>query len=281
MASGIHWTPEALHEVELLRWWGRVGVTHTLDEVGHDRFAADPARDDGDDVASDSRNTNERPAGPPTDIRSREIHGRGGRVSDAVELSAREIARQAQDLDALRDAMEKFDGCALRHTATQLVFADGAPGSRVMFVGEAPGESEDRIGRPFVGRAGKLLDSMLGTIGLNRQCVYIANIVPWRPPGNRTPTPQETQVCLPFIERQIELAGPEFLVCLGGSAARTLLGVQGIMRARGSWRAFAPRTGPKIQAFAMLHPAFLLRQPGSKRYAWSDLRALEHTLATP
>ena len=150
---------------------------------------------------------------------------------------------------------------------------------RVMLIGEAPGEDEDRIGRPFVGRAGQLLDRMLNAIGLDRQKVYIANIVPWRPPGNRTPTPQETEICLAFIEQQIHLADPEFLVCLGGSASRTMLGVQsGIMRARGSWFNYPRRTGPDIRALAMLHPAFLLRQPAHKRLAWADMRALASTL---
>src|SRR6201999_282001 len=124
----------------------------------------------------------------------------------------RALAEAAPDLEALRVAMASFEGCALKRTATQLVFADGLPGSRIMLIGEAPGEGEDRIGRPFVGRAGQLLDRMLSAIGLDRQKVYLANVVPWRPPGNRTPTLQETQICLPFIERQIDLADPEYLV---------------------------------------------------------------------
>ena len=161
----------------------------------------------------------------------------GEKCSKTAETSARRAcARRRWISKRCGPYMAEFDGCALKRTATQLVFADGVPGSRVMFVGEAPGEDEDRIGRPFVGRAGQLLDRMLSAIGLDRQKVYIANVVPWRPPGNRTPTPQETQICLPFIERQIDLADPEYLVCLGGSAARTMLGVhKGIMRARGSW----------------------------------------------
>jgi uracil-DNA glycosylase len=140
----------------------------------------------------------------------------GGERS-APAIAAGELAASAPDLASLRSCLESFEGCGLRRTATQLVFADGTPGSRVMFVGEAPGGDEDRIGRPFVGRAGQLLDRMLKSIGLDRTKVYIANVVPWRPPGNRTPTPLETQACLPFIRRQIELASPEFLVCLGAS----------------------------------------------------------------
>ena len=152
---------------------------------------------------------------------------RGQRPSSPrpTTLSAppREAAAAAKTLDELRAELAAFNGCGLKATATQLVFADGAPGAPIMLVGEAPGGDEDRIGRPFVGRAGQLLDLMLAAIGLDRTKVYIANCVPWRPPGNRTPTPQETQVCLPFIRRQIELSNPKLLVCLGGSALRRVV----------------------------------------------------------
>ena len=199
-----------------------------------------------------------------------------------AEIAARDLAGSAPDLATLRTYLESFEQCGLKRTATQLVFADGAPGSRVMFVGEAPGGDEDRIGRPFVGRAGQLLDRMLKSIGLDRGQVYIANVVPWRPPGNRTPTLQETQACLPFIKRQIELAAPEILVCLGASSAQTLLGVrEGITRARGTWFAYRCDDGRTVRALAMLHPAYLLRQPGQKRQAWTDLRALARALGTP
>ena len=171
--------------------------------------------------------------------------------------------------------LEKFDGCGLKATATRLVFADGAPDARIMLVGEAPGGDEDRIGRPFVGRAGQLLDRMLAAIGLDRTKVYIANVVPWRPPGNRTPTLQETAICLPFIRRQIELVAPKLLVCLGGSSAQTLLGLKdGITRTRGQWFDYARDGGGVIKALPMLHPAYLLRQPAQKRAAWRDLRTL-------
>jgi DNA polymerase len=147
-----------------------------------------------------------------------------------------------------------------------------------MLVGEAPGADEDRIGRPFVGRAGQLLDRMLATIGLDRTEVYIANVVPWRPPGNRDPTLQETAICLPFIRRQIELVEPRWLVCLGASSARTLLGLaQGITRTRGQWFDYA-EDGRIIKALPMLHPAYLLRQPAQKRAAWKDLRTLARAM---
>jgi len=194
-------------------------------------------------------------------------------------MAARQAARTAASLDELRDLLMAFEGCALRATATQLVFADGNPQSRIMLVGEAPGHDEDVIGRPFVGRSGKLLDLMMAAIGLDRTNVYIANVVPWRPPGNRTPTPQETAICLPFIRRQIELANPDILVCLGGPAMQTLLGVKdGITRSRGRWYPFDTGTR-EIRALATFHPAFLLRSPLQKRFAWRDFLALKKALA--
>jgi uracil-DNA glycosylase family 4 len=271
----------ALEAVEALRSWIRSGVSEALDDTPHNRFAERLAENtDLQETPSRSESIRQAsPAGSENGLRT--VQNTRGGSPDSSETSARALATAARDLEALRVAMANFDGCALRRTATQLVFADGVPGSRVMFVGEAPGGEEDRIGRPFVGRAGQLLDRMLGAIGLDRQTVYIANVVPWRPPGNRTPTPQETQVCLPFIERQIELADPEFLVCLGGSAVRSLLAVQaGILRTRGSWFAYSRPNGREIRTLAMLHPAFLLRQPAHKRFAWADMRALANALKT-
>jgi DNA polymerase len=198
---------------------------------------------------------------------------------EAAVMAARQAAHNAASLDELRALLAKFEGCALRTTATQLVFADGNPQSRVMFVGEAPGHDEDVSGRPFVGRSGKLLDLMMAAIGLDRTNVYIANVVPWRPPGNRTPTPQETAICLPFIRRQIELANPDFMVCLGGPAMQTLLGIKdGITRSRGRWFPFDTGTR-EIRALATFHPAFLLRSPLQKRFAWRDFLALKKALA--
>ena len=197
---------------------------------------------------------------------------------EAAIQSARQAARTAPSLEALRALMETFDGCALKATATRLVFADGNPRARVMFVGEAPGREEDIEGLPFVGRSGKLLDRMIAAIGLDRTSVYIANVIPWRPPGNRTPTPQETQICLPFIQRQIELVNPDVLVTLGNPSTQTLLSTrEGIMRTRGKW--FDYDTGTRsIRALATFHPAYLLRSPSYKRMAWLDLRAIAKAL---
>ncbi len=198
---------------------------------------------------------------------------------EVAAMAAREAAKSAGSLDELRALLEGFEGCALRATATQLVFADGNPQSRIMFVGEAPGYDEDISGKPFVGRSGKLLDLMMAAIGLDRTKAYIANVVPWRPPGNRTPTPQETAICLPFIRRQIELADPDIVVCLGGPAMQTLLSIKdGITRSRGRW--FPYDTGSReIKALATFHPAFLLRSPLQKRFAWRDFLALKKALA--
>jgi DNA polymerase len=271
--------PQAM---EALRWWIRVGVTDALDEAPHNRFAHSLAGDGDQRGTLNVSESIRQSLVPVSETWSRAPqNGGGAKPPDTAETSARALAEAAPDLETLRAVMADFDGCALKRTATQLVFADGVPGSRVMLVGEAPGGDEDRIGRPFVGRAGQLLDRMLNAIGLDRSKVYIANVVPWRPPGNRTPTLQETQTCLPFIERQIHLANPEFLVCLGASAVRTLLGVEGgIMRARGSWFDYPHQIGGGIRALAMLHPAFLLRQPAHKRFAWADMRALASALKT-
>jgi len=197
---------------------------------------------------------------------------------EAAIASAREAARTAPSLEALRELMQNFDGCALKSTATRLVFADGNPKARIMFVGEAPGRDEDLEGLPFVGRSGKLLDRMIAAIGLDRSKVYIANVIPWRPPGNRTPTPQETQICLPFIQRQIELVDPNLLVTLGNPSTQTLLGTrEGIMRTRGRW--FDYDTGTRvIRALPTFHPAYLLRSPSYKRLSWQDLRVIAKAL---
>jgi uracil-DNA glycosylase len=263
------------HAAAALRWWSEAGVEFAVAETPRNHFADDSRPEP---FASKPALPQEAPAEAPMGASAprERVAGEPARV----EIAARDLAASAPDLATLRSHLETFEQCGLKRTATQLVFADGAPGSRVMFVGEAPGADEDRIGRPFVGRAGQLLDRMLKSIGLDRGQVYIANVVPWRPPGNRTPTLQETQACLPFIKRQIELAAPEILVCLGASSAQTLLGIrEGITRARGTWFAYRCDDGRTLRALAMLHPAYLLRQPGQKRQAWTDLRALARELA--
>jgi len=198
--------------------------------------------------------------------------------SEGAIMAAREAASSADTLDELKAILEGFEGCNLRNTATNLVFSDGNPEGRVMIIGEAPGRDEDVQGAPFVGRSGQLLDRMLAAIGLDRTTVYVANTVPWRPPGNRTPTPQETEICRPFIERQVALADPDFLVLVGGSAAKQMLQTtEGVMRLRGKWRPFH-NGNREVRALATLHPAYLLRRPLEKRLAWRDMLALKKAL---
>jgi uracil-DNA glycosylase family 4 len=265
----------------LLDFYVESGVVWALDETPHDRFAEGLARREA--VQLSRAATEARPSPPPDPLTARPeplraVPKAATAAPEEAALAARELARGAQTLEELEAIVAAFEGCALKVSAKSLAFADGTPQSRVMLVGEAPGGEEDRTGKPFVGRAGQLLDRMLGAIGLDRGQVYIANIVPWRPPGNRTPTPQEIAICLPFITRQIELAAPEVLVCLGGPSTQTLLGTkEGILRTRGRW--FPYHAGPReIRALACLHPAYLLRQPLQKRLAWRDLVALRRVL---
>jgi DNA polymerase len=269
---------------ELLRWYADMGVDRALDEVPRNSFAekapADAPAPDAvatADPSPPSRATLS-PATPSPVTPARVV---AAVPVDAAAASARTLAAAATTLEELRASLDSFEGCGLRFTATRLVFSDGDPSSRVMLIGEAPGADEDRAGRPFVGRAGQLLDRMLAAIGLDRSQVYIANVVPWRPPGNRTPTAQETTICLPFTLRQIALARCDIVVCLGGSATATLLGTkEGIMRARGRWRELELGTRT-VRVLPTLHPAFLLRSPAQKRAAWQDLRALRLALDAP
>jgi DNA polymerase len=195
-------------------------------------------------------------------------------------MAARAAAREAASLEELGARLAAFEGCSLKATAKNLCFYRGRPQARLMLIGEAPGRDEDLEGQPFVGPAGLLLDKMLAAIGLSERDVHIANIVYWRPPGNRTPTPQEAQACRPFLERQIELVAPAFIVLLGGAAAKHLLGVaDGIMRMRGKWRELEIGS-VKARTVATLHPAYLLRTPAAKRLAWRDLLLVKAALGS-
>ena len=201
---------------------------------------------------------------------------KGGELKTAEQAlaSARDLAARASTLAELRAALDSYDGCALKQTATNLVFADGTPEARVMIVGEAPGADEDRQGKPFVGVSGQLLDRMLSWIGFSRaENVYISNILFWRPPGNRTPTAAEVAACLPFVERHIALKQPDYLILSGGSSAKTLLGkTEGVLKLRGHWFSYQnPEMATPVPALVTLHPAYLLRQPAAKRQAWRDL----------
>ncbi|MEM6710730.1 MAG: uracil-DNA glycosylase [Pseudomonadota bacterium] len=197
------------------------------------------------------------------------------RSADANTLAdAEAVAANANSLDELRAALETYEGCGLKKTAQRMVFSDGNPNAKVMLIGEAPGRDEDAQGKPFVGRSGQLLDRMLAAIGLDRSLVYIGNVIYWRPPGNRTPTPAERAVCEPFIRRQIELVRPRVMMTLGGSALATILNRQGIMKTRGQELTYA-HGELAIPTVPTLHPAALLRNPANKKLAWHDLLVLQ------
>jgi uracil-DNA glycosylase family 4 len=201
-------------------------------------------------------------------------------ASDDAIGTAMELAARAQTLAELKAALESYDGCALKAQATNTVFADGTPDHGIMLIGEAPGHDEDRLGLPFVGRAGKLLDKMLAAIHLDRTKVYIVNVLPWRPPDNRNPEPTEVAKCIPFLRRHIELAQPKILILLGAVSARHVLGqTDGIMRLRGKWLEYHV-AGHMIPVMPTLHPAYLLRRSIDKRLAWRDLQAIASKVKT-
>ena len=276
-----------------LAWQIEAGADEAIEDLPVDRLA--PAADAA--VArprlADAGGAPIAPAiaGTPTapTIPSPAPKPRLGKVAPMVPIPGTEafgagpahaLAQAARTLDELRDALMAFDGCPLKDTATNLVFSDGNPEARVMIVGEAPGADEDRVGKPFVGVSGQLLDRMLAHIGLDRTSVYITNVIFWRPPGNRQPTTAEVAACLPFVERHIELVNPDILVLAGGASAKTLLArSEGIMRMRGRWHLYES-TGMSrpIPALPIFHPAFLLRQPAQKRETWRDLLALREKL---
>jgi DNA polymerase len=262
-----------------LSFYADAGVDEALSEEPIDRFAQAAATrpERAQPVPSSDNDAGQNPGTRRPERESGKAAPRPGpatpaAVPDEAQAGlARELAAKACNLDELREAVASFEGCNLKSTAKNTVFSDGNPQARLMLVGEAPGRDEDIEGRPFVGRSGQLLDKMLAAIGLDRNSVYIANVIPWRPPGNRTPTPHETQICRPFIERQIELVNPAVLVHLGGASAKTLLDTsEGILRLRGQWRSYATASGIVIPAMPTLHPAYLLRTPNHKKLAWRD-----------
>lgn len=254
-----------------LRWLVDMGADEAIAADPVDRFAAAPGAAPAAAPAPPPRAAMPAPAAPVPAALGRQA---------ATAQTAAAIAQAAPTLEALREALAKFEGCPLKATATNLVFADGNPKARVMLVGEAPGGDEDRQGKPFVGVSGQLLDRMLACIGLDRTSVYITNILPWRPPGNRSPTAAEIAVCLPFVERQIELVAPALLVLLGGTSAKTLLQTaDGIVKTRGKWRRYAsPGLQQPVDAIATYHPAYLLRSPAQKRDSWRDLLMIKNKL---
>jgi uracil-DNA glycosylase len=247
----------------LLEWQVELGVSEAIGDLPVDRYGLPDVAPWL--VAMKAAKGAVRATGPAGE----------GRAGDAVEV-ARRLAQGAGSLAALRDALGGFELCALKKGARNLVFCDGIAGARVMIIGEAPGRDEDREGRPFVGRAGQLLDRMLAAIDLSREkSVYITNVLPWRPPQNRDPKPDEIAMMRPFLQRHVELAAPELVLLMGNVACQAVLGKRGITRLRGQWG-----TAFGKPALAMLHPAYLLRAPAAKREAWADLLELKARLVS-
>jgi DNA polymerase len=273
------------HALALLRLYIEWGVDEAIEATPQSRLGAtlrQPAKSPAAPPAPAAPQLSEqpipsfRPASAPAGLPARAL----GPMDQATVLSAREAARAASDLAALRAALERFEGVSLRRTATNLVFADGNPAADVMLVGEAPGADEDRMGLPFVGVSGQLLDRMMAAIGLDRTTFYITNVCFWRPPGNRKPTDLELAAQKPFVERHIELVAPKVLVLVGAAAAQGLLGTtEGITRLRGRWFQYAlGESGRTIPAMPIFHPAYLLRQPAQKRETWRDLLKLKGSI---
>ena len=254
-------TPKS-QEHALLFFYLEAGVDEAIDEITHDRYGEGASR-------PIARAQPGAPARAPVSPRTADI------FAAEVEGSYSVVAG-AETIDELGNAVSAFEGCGLKQTATTTVIGDGNPEAAIMLIGEAPGAEEDRQGLPFVGPAGRLLDRMLAAIGLDRTKVYITNILPWRPPGNRSPTPEEVAICLPFVERQIEIVDPELLILVGGISAKAILGrVEGITKLRGKWFTYStPRAARSITTTAIFHPAYLLRQSALKRQAWQDLLAI-------
>lgn len=247
----------------MLDWYRASGVDVAVGEAPVDRFARSQAAPRRAGAAAAAMLAPAAPAAEAPPI-----------VVNADPGETRALAAAATTLDELAAVMAAYDGCLLKKRATQLVFADGNPQAAIMLVGEGPGAEEDRVGKPFVGRGGQLLDRMLGAIGLDRTKVFIANMVPWRPPGNREPTPEELALCLPFLLRQIELVAPKILVTLGNVPTQALFETRaGITRMRGQWRVL-DLNGHAVPAMPTLHPAYLLRQPAAKAQAWRDMLSL-------
>ena len=258
----------------LLRWYVEMGADEAIADAPTDRLvppATPPVAAPAAHPTPSSSPLRAVATSPPTAF--------ADSPGEAAQ-SARLLAARADTIAALEAAIAGFEGCALKRTATNTVIADGNPAAPVMIIGEAPGADEDRVGRPFVGRAGQLLDRMLAAIGLDRQGVLITNVIYWRPPGNRTPSAEEIAACLPFVLRHIALVRPKVLVLAGGTAARALLPPgPGITRLRGRWFDLAiPGLDQPVPTLPMFHPSFLLRAPERKREAWHDLLALRARL---
>ena len=272
--------PPALSPAETLRWYLEAGVDESISESPRNRFGQPAPAPISAPPAAQPPIAPPAIQVPPVPPRPPAFAPVAAPAADDAVRGAVALATAANTVEDVRAALMSFDGCGLKRTATNLVFIDGNPAASVLFIGEAPGAEEDRQGLPFVGASGRLLDRMLASIGLDRTQVCISNTVFWRPPGNRTPTTVEMAVCMPFLERLIELVDPAVLVTLGGPAAKAVLAESaGVSKLRGRWFSYStPRLSHPVPATAMFHPAYLLRTPAQKRDAWRDLLMLRRRL---
>ena len=292
---GMETQPPSL---EALKWQIDAGADEAIGDVPVDRFAEPPAeplavlepenrQNEENNAKIAQKQAKIAPNGTKLEKKSNnsaskptQTHKTATKPEITPDIGAYKLAAGAKILDDIAEILKTYEGCALKQTATNLVYCDGNKDADILFIGEAPGAEEDRQGRPFVGPAGKMLDRMLGAIGLDREQVLICNTLFWRPPGNRPPNQLEVAACLPFVERTIEIVDPKIVVMVGGTAAKTLLAQnEGIMKLRGKWFEYETSAMVRpIPAMAIYHPAFLLRSPGQKRDAWRDLLEIRKRL---
>ncbi len=257
---------------KILEWYLEAGVDETISESPIDYFLLSQEK-----LKTPPSNDTNKPIATQTQPRPATIAVTTS--TPIISNNARELCDKCANLDELRTVLENFEECSLKFSATNLVFGEGNPQAKLMIIGEAPGADEDKSGRPFVGKSGQLLTKMLKSINIEREDVYISNILPWRPPGNRKPTIEETSVCLPFIKKHIELVSPDVLLLLGGSSASSLCNTSdGISQIRGKKLTYDAQDGGEIIAIPTFHPAYLLRTPAQKAKIWQDLLTIKAIL---
>ncbi len=257
----------------LLNWHIEAGVDETIAEMPCNFFESDKIVKPKSDIKTTVQTT------------SQQIEtNRQNVVSDSTNLSiqnANKLVENIEKVEDLENIVNNFDGCGLKVTAKNTVFGEGNTEAKILIIGEAPGADEDRIGRPFVGKSGILLDKMLKSIELDRSNVYISNTIYWRPPGNRTPTSSEISICLPFVKKLVEIMKPEIIITLGGSATQTILNTnETISKLRGRWIDYSDSENNKTEVIATFHPSYLLRNPANKKKSWADLLKIKKKISS-
>lgn len=274
ISSLYHMMNENIENTEfLLNWHIEAGVDETIAEMPCNFFESDKIVKPKSDIKTTVQTT------------SQQIEtNRQNVVSDSTNLSiqnANKLVENIEKVEDLENIVNNFDGCGLKVTAKNTVFGEGNTEAKILIIGEAPGADEDRIGRPFVGKSGILLDKMLKSIELDRSNVYISNTIYWRPPGNRTPTSSEISICLPFVKKLVEIMKPEIIITLGGSATQTILNTnETISKLRGRWIDYSDSENNKTEVIATFHPSYLLRNPANKKKSWADLLKIKKKISS-